>query len=222
MCKVDPITEAQAREGLEKPVQVDVETNCDVQEANKSEKTPYGPWLLVSYGKQGNRFFKGRYGKVGNGTGTTKYGDGKAFQNGNNYVRNMEGDSTKGISGNKSQVNNKNKNCSEGIINSGGGSRFDILSKDMDVVVDEGLPTGAIKMKGKSALVDITNLDSPNGKSGQWLKKSSRKTCTGDKLKTKLVTHQGAAGCSKGIKVAQGSLQVQKAADQDVAMEGAR
>ncbi|KAK0605365.1 hypothetical protein LWI29_025934 [Acer saccharum] len=149
-----------------------------------------------------------------------KYGDGKAFQNGNNYVRNLEGDSTKGISGNKSQANNKNKNCSEGIINSVGGSRFDILSKDMDVVVDEGLPTGAIKMKGKSALVDITNLDSPNGKSGQWLKKNSRKIGTGDKLKTKLVTHQGAAGCSKGIKVAQGSLQVQKAADQDVAMEG--
>ncbi|KAK0586946.1 hypothetical protein LWI29_014958 [Acer saccharum] len=109
----------------------------------------------------------------------------------------MEGDFTEVISGRKNQATNKYKKNFEGTTNSGGGSRFDILSNDMDDLMEEGISTGNRNAKGKDILADITNLDSPNGNSGLWIKKSSRKTSIGDKMKTKLATQQGTAGCSK-------------------------
>ncbi|KAK1575662.1 hypothetical protein Q3G72_007365 [Acer saccharum] len=113
----------------------------------------------------------------------------------------MEGDFTEVRSGKNSYATNKNNKSFEGFLNTEGGSRFDILSKEMDDLMDEGFTTGGTNTKGKNVLADITNLGSQGGKSGQWLKKGSRKTGTGDKMNSKLANHQGIAGCSKGNKV---------------------
>ncbi|KAK1566974.1 hypothetical protein Q3G72_006806 [Acer saccharum] len=211
------------KEGLEKPIQVESEANCEVQNADQKEKAPYGPWLLVSYGKQGNKFFKGRSGKAGNGSGfnTDKNGpDGKTSVSGNSSARNMEGGFTEVRSGKKSYFTNMSAKSMDGTLNLTSGSRFDILSQDMDTSMNEGIATKDLNAKGKFVLADITNLGSQSVKSGKWLKKNSRKGSTGDKMNSKVVNYQGTAGCSKGIKLVKGNFQDQKATDQETSMEG--
>ncbi|KAK1584295.1 hypothetical protein Q3G72_031658 [Acer saccharum] len=200
------------KEGLEKSIQVDLDANCDVQATDKNEKAPYGPWLLVLYGKQGNRYFKLRNGKAGNGNGfnVAKNGsDGKTYADGSCSVRKMEGDFTNVRSGKKSYATSKNAKTFEGFLNTEGGSRFDILSKEMYVSMNEGFAIGGTNIKGKTMLADITNHGSQGGKPDKWLKKSSKKPSLGDKMTSKMANHQGIVGYSKGNKVVKGNLQVQ-------------
>ncbi|KAK1555077.1 hypothetical protein Q3G72_021622 [Acer saccharum] len=83
----------------------------DVQNSPEKEVSPYGPWLLVSYGKQGNRNFKGRVGKGGvNSAGGNNNSSGPAANTNSepyragNMNRNGAGGSTNfGYGGSNSQ-----------------------------------------------------------------------------------------------------------------------
>ncbi|KAK1581920.1 hypothetical protein Q3G72_010207 [Acer saccharum] len=55
----------------------EVSTDTSVDNVEKIN-SPYGPWLLVSYGKQGSKNVKGRYGRNGSGS------SGGAEKSGNN------------------------------------------------------------------------------------------------------------------------------------------
>ena len=84
------------RDGVVEPRQE--ETMCDVQDNTGKEETPYGPWLLVSYGKQGNRNYRGRYGKPGssgggygkNNVGGQGNGDGNVRNGSDSNMRKMD------------------------------------------------------------------------------------------------------------------------------------
>ncbi|KAK2634118.1 hypothetical protein Ddye_028910 [Dipteronia dyeriana] len=103
------------KEGIELSIPKDVVTNYDALNYEGNEESPYGPLLIVSYGKHGNRNYNGRNGKKGNGnvrsaakvghtgkTYTTKYQlDGKTYKN--NGVRTDDGECSEVRSGNKSQ-----------------------------------------------------------------------------------------------------------------------
>ncbi|KAK0601349.1 hypothetical protein LWI29_023402 [Acer saccharum] len=97
--------------------------------------------------------------------------DGKTYAEGSSTVRKMEGDFIDVRSGKKSYDTSKNAKSSEGFLNTEGGSRFDILSKEIDVSMNEGFTTGGTNIKGKTVLADITNLGSQGEKPGEWLKK---------------------------------------------------
>ncbi|KAK0586046.1 hypothetical protein LWI29_000065 [Acer saccharum] len=150
-----------------------------------------------------------RNGKDGNGsvfTTAKNVPDGKTSVNENSSARNMEGGFTDVRNGKKSYATNMNVKSSDGFLNTKSGSRFDILSKDMDTSMNEGLATRDLNTKSKSVLADITNFGSQGGKTGKWLKNNSRKGSTGDKMTSKVVNHQGTAGCSKGNKLVIGNL----------------
>ncbi|KAK3225795.1 hypothetical protein Dsin_005657 [Dipteronia sinensis] len=61
----------QCREGLVEPIVEETATNDSNVDNVKKDDSPYGPWLLVSYGKQGNRNPNWRYGRIGNGNTST-------------------------------------------------------------------------------------------------------------------------------------------------------
>ncbi|KAI9182226.1 hypothetical protein LWI28_023285 [Acer negundo] len=62
----------------------------------------------------------------------------------------MEGDFTNSRSGKKSHARSGTiVKSSEGILNIEGGSRFDILNKEMDVSMNEGIATGGNPNEGK-------------------------------------------------------------------------
>ncbi|KAK1568396.1 hypothetical protein Q3G72_023955 [Acer saccharum] len=74
------------------------------------EVHPYGPWLLVSYGKQGNRNFKGKVGKVGsnNAGGNANYGSG-------NYRNGFTGNSKPGVDGINNMSGYRNGDVRSGV-----------------------------------------------------------------------------------------------------------
>ncbi|KAK1582665.1 hypothetical protein Q3G72_017081 [Acer saccharum] len=176
-----------------------------LKEGNEEkEESPYGPWLLVSYGKQGNRNFNGRIGKYGSGNGRTvaKIGsegnvyavrnnlDGKA--DGNSSVRSPEGECSEVRSGNKTQSRyGRSVKNSEGIRIIDSGSRFDVLNMEMDsprteVTTSVGIPNEGTRLK----------------------------------VVTKVYDHQKGASRPSGCSVSRGSLQIHKAQTQDFGMEG--
>ncbi|TXG46191.1 hypothetical protein EZV62_028312 [Acer yangbiense] len=160
----------------------------------ENEESPYGPWLLASYGKQGNRNFNGRTRKYRSGNGRTvaKIGfEGKAYAARNNLdskadrnssVRTPEGECSEVRNGNKTQVRyGRPVKNSEGIRITDSGSRFDVLNMEMDsprteVTTSVGIPNEGTRLKGKTVLSEITNMNgSQSGKYGKGGKKSSRK-----------------------------------------------
>ncbi|KAK3230164.1 hypothetical protein Dsin_002045 [Dipteronia sinensis] len=63
MCKGHSME--NCREGVVGPIHED--NTCDTHANKDKEASPYGQWLLVSYGKHGNRNFKGKPRKSGQG-----------------------------------------------------------------------------------------------------------------------------------------------------------
>ncbi|KAK2659814.1 hypothetical protein Ddye_006347 [Dipteronia dyeriana] len=124
------------REGVVDPIQE--EDTCDIQTNTDNEKTPYGPWLLVTYGKQGNRNFKGKVGKNGNGSassvvrnGNTKHGTEGSSKSGiDGTPKRVEGDKNNVKNGRFTKYTEENANT---LGNSTSGSRFEILNKKMEV-----------------------------------------------------------------------------------------
>ncbi|KAK2664916.1 hypothetical protein Ddye_003490 [Dipteronia dyeriana] len=270
MCKVDPVTETQARGrfariyveiDISKPllstlsiddrsIRVEYESlglvcfkcgryghskdNCreslvelfiedinnnDIDEANsKKEDSMYGPWLLVSHGKQGNRGFKGRSGRMGNGNASSsdKIGvDNKI--DGSNFNRKKDSQLVDAQSGKnfplKSGNKVKNTDMAKNLdTNKGSGSRFDILNEDIQVMMAEGEVHSKSKVsegnskKNKIVLTEITNQSSKLGEtlsrvsaqnSTNNIKKSDKLVCNVNSL-SQLSIKQRGTGSSKG------------------------
>lgn len=105
------------------------EAMCDTQISTDKKVSPYGPWLLVSYGKQGNMNFKGKLGKTRNGSanlmsrnGIAKNGfEGSARSGCDGNTRKMEGEFTEVRYGKKNNMKNGTTNV---VNNRASGSRF--------------------------------------------------------------------------------------------------
>ncbi|KAK1587735.1 hypothetical protein Q3G72_016276 [Acer saccharum] len=131
--------------------------------------SPYGPWLLVTYGKQGNKNFRGRYGRNGNCSSSVVEKNGLAGRIvGHSTGKKGEGSFEQDQLGKTPQPNSGNKDnySSVKIPSKSGkqsGSRFDILSDDAGVMLtnDELLAnnnsSGSSSHKEKVALNEITN-----------------------------------------------------------------
>ena len=98
----------------------------------KKESSPYGPWLLVTYGRQGSRNIKGRTGKVGNGNGygSSGYVEKKGFSNTTNKNKVGDFDTRLGNSIPVKEIKNGAKNTA--AVKSSG-SRFDVLNDEVNV-----------------------------------------------------------------------------------------
>ncbi|KAK1558896.1 hypothetical protein Q3G72_007966 [Acer saccharum] len=172
----------------------------DSQPKIAKEESLYGPWLLVSYGKQGNRNYTGgRNGAGGNtrngannGTrngGYTKYGAGGHTKIGNDnlrsgYDRKTGGESSEIKHGNNTEnrvAKNNSKNGrvvkkSVGSMNSTG-NRFEVLNEEVE---DGGNPQTnpkpmSNKFKGKTVLTEITNaFGSKNSQPGKGITKVTK------------------------------------------------
>ncbi|KAK1581773.1 hypothetical protein Q3G72_008950 [Acer saccharum] len=116
------------------------EANDKVKENNDNEVPAYGPWLLVSYGRQGNRGYKCRNGWTGNGNvgapmnNTT---NGKPSGSDLSNVKRNEGDPAGNMVG---------KTFHE---KSG--------AKPKSGVQASNKSTAGVKNKGKVVLIEITN-----------------------------------------------------------------
>ncbi|KAK1587433.1 hypothetical protein Q3G72_012768 [Acer saccharum] len=131
--------------------------------------SPYGPWLLVTYGKQGNKNVRGRYGRNGNGSSGVVEKNGPAGRIvGNSTGKKGEGGFEQDKLGKTPQLSFGNKDNYSSVkipTNSSkqSGSRFDILSDDAGVMLtdDELLAnnnsSGSSSHKEKVALNEITN-----------------------------------------------------------------
>ncbi|KAK1554644.1 hypothetical protein Q3G72_015143 [Acer saccharum] len=143
----------------------------EVQTTTDKEDSPFGPWLLVSYGKQVSRNYKGKSWKAGNG-------------NANFVARN-------GIA----------KNGPENNIRSGLDSnsrKMDGEFTEMDMTMNKGNQNGKAtgnKLKGKFVLSEITNLSSSQDhRSGKRSKKILKKA---DKMGFKKIISQVNTSYSK-------------------------
>ncbi|KAK0585881.1 hypothetical protein LWI29_035633 [Acer saccharum] len=135
----------------------------------------YGPWLLVSYGRQGNRNYKGRTGRADNGnTGSAEKNrlSGKLSGNRHPNVRRFDNDFTEVNTSKPNYLRTglKGKTPATGkLINADrpSGSKFDVLSEDMDVMAVDGNDKGIKKVDGGSK---------PREQHGQTKKEKRRKT----------------------------------------------
>ncbi|KAK1591025.1 hypothetical protein Q3G72_001046 [Acer saccharum] len=144
---------------------VDTNESCGGN-MEKKEEPLYGPWLLVSYGRPNNKNFRGRNGKMNNGSSSFVSG-----KDGTNKIDNRgtpigsiddkvgKHKLTKSVSvGEKYVV--KGATVAHG---NGTGSRFDILNEDVeDMLV--GMESQVLKKdsvdsapREKNSLVEITN-----------------------------------------------------------------
>ncbi|KAK1571802.1 hypothetical protein Q3G72_023236 [Acer saccharum] len=133
------------------------------------KETPtYGPWLLVSYGRQNNRGSKVKNGRFGNGnaSGSESFGStGKHTRNGIVNDRKVDNGSTALVEGKTDHVKhiNGSKNARGYVskLKKSSGSRFDILSKEVDTVMakeggkSSNKEVGNIKNKGKDVLLEL-------------------------------------------------------------------
>ncbi|KAK1551711.1 hypothetical protein Q3G72_003250 [Acer saccharum] len=156
-------------EGLVEHVSAAV--GCEGSKAviGEKETSPYGPWLMVSYGRQGNSGFKGKSGRTGvinQGTADSMGGARKIVASGNGQK--ISGVDTEANSGKfilvKKGVRNNPATIRQKVsVEKGSGSRFDVLcdeETEMDNVVDKLEATKAIGSdlkKGSSVLTEITN-----------------------------------------------------------------
>ncbi|KAK4858748.1 hypothetical protein QYF36_021382 [Acer negundo] len=137
--------------------------NVDKNAAGNVDKNPYGLWLMVSYGRQGNQNFRGKNSRSG-----IYEKNGNARKNvGSISRRRYDGDYTKAKSGLKKGMPAKPVSSGKGTnVNMVNGSRFNILSEEADVMITEeevqvnSKGSGSIinKNKGKVVLSEITNL----------------------------------------------------------------
>ncbi|KAK1580953.1 hypothetical protein Q3G72_001633 [Acer saccharum] len=173
------------KEGLVEPVREDQEIIGNKSQDNtEKEKPPYGPWLLVSYGRQGSRGYNGRHGSTGdqriNNSGSGPLngkhtGAGKNVgsfpSNGKRIINSSSGqvNEAEGIVRGKLvhdrggvQARNLNVNKSH-IASTSSGSRFDVLGEEVDVAMadDIGQVSGPSEAGGKTndkvVLTDVTN-----------------------------------------------------------------
>ncbi|KAK0607769.1 hypothetical protein LWI29_020280 [Acer saccharum] len=141
----------------------------------KKEDPLYGPWLLVSYGKQGNRNFKGRYGRpdFGNNNSANRNGYG-GKSGGSNSGRKKDGELPKARTGKSEQVKHGSKELKSDMAKTmdairGSGSRFDILNDESDemgsekVVLSESKDARVTIQKDKAVLSEITNQSNRKG-----------------------------------------------------------
>ncbi|KAK2642210.1 hypothetical protein Ddye_023973 [Dipteronia dyeriana] len=124
---------------------------------------------LVSYGKQGYKNAKGKYGRMGNGSNSSADRNGPIDKSGgNNFSRRKDGEHVDVRTGKNNQVKYGAKEKIpimdeklKGII--GSGSRFDNLHKDMDeMMMESGSQVnnkniGGQLQKDKAILTEITN-----------------------------------------------------------------
>ncbi|KAK1564709.1 hypothetical protein Q3G72_009781 [Acer saccharum] len=116
------------------------------------EAPAYGPWLLVSYGKQGNRINKGRVGRNGSGSQNSSENNGslgKILGSGSASARRTDG----GGYGNSSSIVKVS-------------SRFDILSDEGDVDMVEGSTQNSKAEEGRKINAAATTSKSMETDSG--------------------------------------------------------
>ncbi|KAK1577196.1 hypothetical protein Q3G72_019730 [Acer saccharum] len=173
------------------------------KENSGKERPVFGPWLLVSYGKQGNNGYKGKNGRSGHsntGMPMNYVSNGKVSVIVPSSSRKAEY-ATNNVGGKAHHMKNviKTSNQSPGKppASVSSGSRFEVLSEEVDVpMVDSGVQSSKIyvegvKKKGKAVLTEITNHNSSHNK--YVPKILSQKS----KLPAKKVSRQGtvAGGC---------------------------
>ncbi|KAK1566708.1 hypothetical protein Q3G72_003218 [Acer saccharum] len=193
----------------------------------EKEKSPFGPWLLVSYGKQGSRSIKGKVWKSGNGSAnpTTRYGNVKNGHEDNNKSgsdndnRKMGAEFTEVKYGKKYIVKNGNANS---ISNRTSGSRFDVLNEETEMSMNEEnhLPKAQLsgsKLKETVILSEITNLNgSQDDRSGKGSKKGFKKV---DNPVNKKAVPQGKNKYSRDTMGTSNNLQEQHKSTQDSRFE---
>ncbi|KAK2665274.1 hypothetical protein Ddye_003848 [Dipteronia dyeriana] len=157
-------------------VEEEVNTNATAAEVSEKQKeSSYGPWLLVSYEKQNNRFSKGKNGRFANANNNSN--ERRSFvgkTGGHNFVKNKKGGTTEIIPSKnfQSKNNNKDKKKTKGKspkASSVFGSCFDILNEEVEVMVVERGSQAQMKVnetpirKEKVVLSEITNQTSKQG-----------------------------------------------------------
>ncbi|KAK0607308.1 hypothetical protein LWI29_012934 [Acer saccharum] len=152
-------------------------------DAGTAVKNPYGPWLMVSYGRQGNQYFRGKNSRSGMDEKSENAGKTVGSSSGRRY----DGESLKAKSGLKNGMLAKSVNSGKGnMVNKVSGSRFEILSEDADVMITDvevqakAKGSGSTNNKGKAVLSEITNL-----KHNQYVKISRNPSQGNKKLTTK-------------------------------------
>ncbi|KAK3195831.1 hypothetical protein Dsin_027141 [Dipteronia sinensis] len=225
------------KEGLVDPIDEDTDTNCHSVANVEKEASTY-PWLLVSYGRQGNINYKGMNGKYGSGhSGAVEKNGfiGKPSGNRNFNMRKTDGEFiAPNLAKNYLQKNGStDKNIDRDIasnMNRPSGSRFDVLNEELDMMMAEGEDTGNNKTaggrqhKGKAVLTKITNQKNFQGKKATKVPPhGSKKTPTnGGKLVTKIgqmAESRGNAIPCKGITGSKNISHSPKSASQDVVVE---
>ncbi|KAK0589629.1 hypothetical protein LWI29_016541 [Acer saccharum] len=150
----------------------------DTNESNTKKDEPlYCPWLPVSYGKQGNRNFKGRHGRTGYGNTNSADRNGSFGKfGGSNSGRKKDGEIHDARIGKSDKVQYDSNNLKSDMAKKtattrGSGSRLDILHDELDEMVLEkkGLSNnkdaGVTFQKDKIILSEITNHSNRKGDS---------------------------------------------------------
>ncbi|KAK1586971.1 hypothetical protein Q3G72_008166 [Acer saccharum] len=212
------------REGVVIPVQEDVVVETKIVEKPADEVSAYGPWMLVSYGKQNNRFYKGSSSRTGKGYVGTSGNSGMAR---NQTGSGPKSDNIKGNgSGNLVSMSDKNKSSDIGGSGMGyfgqqnmfsktkgsnlmavpsakpaSGSRFDVLHEDVDAIMADDCMqpvnniVGGSKVKGKAVITEVTNLSNLHKKPSKPSSQTSKKWL---KKSTKTIPKGGLPGRSFG------------------------
>ncbi|KAK3230978.1 hypothetical protein Dsin_002859 [Dipteronia sinensis] len=204
------------REGQVEPIIEEKATN-DFDNDIGNEDPLYGPWLLVSYGKQGNRNFKGRNGRMGNwNTNYPDRNEATSKVGGNNFTRRKDIEYANAKPGKSYTMKNDNKvkigDMAKNLdTNTESGSRFDILNEEVDMMMAKDETHTKNKahedkaQKNKAVLTEITN---QNRKQGVLLNmvssqnnikttKNLDKLSCSDSLPSQMGSTQGGDGCSK-------------------------
>ncbi|KAK0594917.1 hypothetical protein LWI29_001800 [Acer saccharum] len=212
----------------------------DVQNSPEKEVSPYGPWLLVSYGKQGNRNFKGKVGKGGvnsargnnnsavptgnmnrNGAGgSTNFGYGGSNRySSDGFNRKTEGEFSEVKNGRKDIMKNGRGNKSMDGTNSSvgdipNGSRFDVLNDEVEATgIEDNLNSNLCYQEGNNSKGKVVLFEITNMNKKQIVKigKGNKKTAKKvDRLGIKKNSIQGVASYFKGNLGAVGNSQDQQ------------
>ncbi|KAK2640988.1 hypothetical protein Ddye_022751 [Dipteronia dyeriana] len=134
------------KEGMVEPIPEELIAACSNKMDSDKEVPIYGPWLLVSYGKQGNRVNKGRVDRNDRGNPNTLEGNGslgKNLDSGRSNDRKSDGIG-KGLGMGSSERLKSGTNRTKDDLGSSfitvkvTCSRFDILSDEGDVMMADG------------------------------------------------------------------------------------
>ncbi|KAK1587457.1 hypothetical protein Q3G72_013049 [Acer saccharum] len=139
------------------------------------EKTHFGPWMIISYGKHENRNNGNRFGNngsfVGRATGGGKqFGSGTAGKSAGVPTDSIQGKANKDVNPDVVKKANTSKV---------GGSRFEILSEEMDVTMNENIgqpkmsSDGGSKINEQGILAEITNQTEKHGEESIMISHSS-------------------------------------------------